>query len=210
MTRVLRRVGKRRQNLGGLPAGRTQGRRLPSLPLLKRLEKLVTTRDLMIVRALASLVILAFCGALSGHAAQPRGSDGGSDLPGMTDPRVTQDNIQQTICRCTWIRSVRPPRDATEAIKPNLAADIHVNTRDYELDHIVPLDISGATLDLRDLMLQPRTGACNAHHKDALERRLRIMLCAGDLTLNGAQHEIATDWRAAYKKWMNGKGCGAQ
>ena len=59
-------------------------------------------------------------------------------------------------------------------------------------------------------MLQPRAGACNARHKDALERRLRIMVCAGDLTLNGAQHEIATDWRAAYKKWINGKGCETQ
>jgi hypothetical protein len=25
-----------------------------------------------------------------------------------------------------------------------------------------------------------------------------------------AAHEIATDWRAAYKKWINGKGCGEQ
>jgi hypothetical protein len=32
----------------------------------------------------------------------------------------------------------------------------------------------------------------------------------GDLTLRGAQHEIATDWRAVYKKWINGKGCGEQ
>jgi hypothetical protein len=166
------------------------------------------TRDLMIVGALFSLVALAFYGALGGHAAPPPGSDGGSDLTGMLDSRVMQNNIQQTICRRTWTRSVLPPRDATEAIKRNLAADIHDNTREYELDHIVPLDLGGAPLDLRNLMLQPRAGACNAHHKDALERRLRIMVCANDLTLNGAQHEIATDWRAAYKKWINSNGCG--
>jgi len=46
--------------------------------------------------------------------------------------------------------------------------------------------------------------------KDDLERGLSIMVCAGDLTLKGAQHEIATDWRAAYKKWIKGKGCGEQ
>jgi hypothetical protein len=63
----------------------------------------------------------------------------------------------------------------------------------------------GAPLDLRNLMLQPLAGSRNAHTKDDLERqlstrRLLIMVCVGDLTLKGAQHEIATDWRAAYKK----------
>src|SRR5215472_14975732 len=57
-------------------------------------------------------------------------------------------------------------------------------------------------------MLQRRAGACNAHMKDDLERKLSIMVCAGDLTLKGAQHKIATDRRAAYKKWIKGKGCG--
>jgi hypothetical protein len=33
------------------------------------------------------------------------------------------------------------------------------------------------------------------------------MVCVGDATLIGAQHEIAMYWRAAHKKWINGKGC---
>jgi hypothetical protein len=66
----------------------------------------------------------------------------------MLDPRVTPDNIQQTICRRTWTKRVRPLRDAAEAIKRNLAMDIHVNTRDYELDHIVPLDLGGRHMDV--------------------------------------------------------------
>jgi hypothetical protein len=41
--------------------------------------------------------------------------------------------------------------------------------------------------------------------KDDLERQLSIMVCAGDRTLKSA-HETATEWRAAYKKWINGKG----
>jgi len=59
----------------------------------------------------------------------------------------------------------------------------------------------GDPLDLRNLMLQPLAGSCNAHAKDDLERQLSTRrVCVGDLTLKGAQHEIATDWRAAYKK----------
>jgi hypothetical protein len=166
------------------------------------------TRDLMIVGALISLVALAFYGALGGHAAPPPGSDGARDLTGMVDPRVTQNNIQTTICRRGWMRAVRPSRNVTDAIKRNLVADMQISPRDYELNHIVPLDLGGAPLDLRNLMLQAWGGACNAHMKDALERQLSIMVCAGDLTLKGAQHEIATDWRAAYKNWVDSKGCG--
>ena len=58
-------------------------------------------------------------------------------------------------------------------------------------------------------MLEPRASACNAHMKDDLERQLSSMVCAGDLTLKGTQHEIGTDWRAVYKKWIDPKGCGS-
>jgi hypothetical protein len=167
-------------------------------------------RDLMIAGALVPLVALAFYGTLGGYAAPPLSSDGASNLTGMIDPRVTQNNIQTNICRRGWTRTVRPSREVIDAIKRNLVADMRVNPRDYELDHIVPLDLGGAPLDLRNLMLRPRAGACNAHQKATLERQLSIMVCAGDVTLNGAQREIATDRRAAYKKWINGKGCGQQ
>jgi hypothetical protein len=68
----------------------------------------------------------------------------------------------------------------TDAIKRNLVADIRVSPRDYELDRIVPLDLGGAPLDLRNLMLQPWGGVCNAHVKDDLERQLSIMVCDSD------------------------------
>ena len=186
-------LGVKCPNLYGRPPGEYT-RPAPS-PAAARMPRTIT-RDLLIVGALVSLVALAFYGALGGHAAPPPGSDGARDLTGMVDPRVTQNNIQTTICRRGWTRTVRPSRDVIDAIKRNLAADMRVSPRDYELDHIVPLDLGGAPLDLRNVRLQPRAGACHAHMKDDLERRLSIMVCAGDLTLKGAQHEIATDWRA--------------
>jgi hypothetical protein len=163
-------------------------------------------RSLAVSIAVIALVGFAFYSTLGNHG-RASNVPPGDDLAGMVDPRVTQDNIQATICRPGWTQAVRPSRDVTDAIKRNLAADMHVRARDYELDHIVPLDLGGAPLDLRNLTLQPWAGACNAHMKDDLERRLSIMVCAGDATLNGARHEIATDWRAAYKKWVNPKGC---
>jgi hypothetical protein len=38
--------------------------------------------------------------------------------------------------------------------------------------------------------------------KDELEDRLRDMVCDGSLDLTEAQHEIATNWITAYKKYF--------
>jgi hypothetical protein len=112
----------------------------------------------------------------------------------MTDPRVTQETIGQTICRRGWDASVRPPASETDAIKHKMLAQLPPGVREkspnYELDHIIPLDLGGAPLDRRNLVLQPRRGPCNAKQRDELVRRLSIMVCAGDVTLTGAQHEI--------------------
>jgi len=46
----------------------------------------------------------------------------------------------------------------------------------------------------------------NAHTKDALEDHLRSMVCNGQLELATAQHEIASNWVAAYKKYFHTRG----
>ena len=38
--------------------------------------------------------------------------------------------------------------------------------------------------------------------KDALERKLHKLVCAGQLDLKTAQREIASDWIEAYKKYV--------
>jgi hypothetical protein len=50
---------------------------------------------------------------MGGAATMPADVD---DLTGMVDPRVTQNNIQTTICRRGWTRSGRPSRDVIDAI----------------------------------------------------------------------------------------------
>jgi hypothetical protein len=141
-------LGVKCPNPDGRPPGEyTRPAPSPAAARMPRKGSRAITRDLMIVGALVSLVALAFYGALGGHAAPPPGSDGARDLTGMVDPRVTQNNIQTTICRRGWTRTVRPSRDVIDAIKRNLAAGMRVSVR---------------------------------------------------------------DWRAAYKKWINCKGCAEQ
>lgn len=76
---------------------------------------------------------------------------------------------------------------------------------DYEIDYLIAPRLGG-TEDLRNLWPEPyRNHAWNAHVKDALEERLHELVCSGQLDLRTAQHDIATDWIAAYKKYFHTK-----
>jgi hypothetical protein len=85
----------------------------------------------------------------------------------------------------------------TEYGMPNAEA------KGYEVDYLITPALGGSD-DLRNLWPQPYSGsAWNAYVKDALEDRLRTLVCAGQLDLATAQHEIAMNWIAAYKKYFH-------
>jgi hypothetical protein len=75
--------------------------------------------------------------------------------------------------------------------------------RAYEVDYLVTPALGGAD-DIRNLWPHSYAAtAWNAQVKDALEDRLREMVCDGSLDLSEAQREIATNWIAAYKKYFH-------
>jgi hypothetical protein len=74
--------------------------------------------------------------------------------------------------------------------------------RAYEVDYLITPELGGAS-DIRNLWPEPYfTTVWNARVKDALEDRLREMVCQGDLDLATAQRDLSTDWIAAYKKYF--------
>jgi len=74
--------------------------------------------------------------------------------------------------------------------------------RAYEVDYLITPSLGGAD-DIRNLWPQPyESGVWNARVKDALEDHLRSLVCEGRVDLATAQHEIATDWIAAYRKYF--------
>jgi hypothetical protein len=74
--------------------------------------------------------------------------------------------------------------------------------RTYEVDYLIPPALGG-TGDPRNLWPQPYSaGVWNARVKDALEDRLRTLVCEGNLDLATAQGDLARDWIAAYKKYF--------
>ena len=75
--------------------------------------------------------------------------------------------------------------------------------RAYEVDYLVTPALGGAD-DIHNLWPHSYSATVwNAQVKDALEDRLREMVCDGSLDLAQAQREIATNWIAAYKKYFH-------
>ena len=70
---------------------------------------------------------------------------------------------------------------------------------DYELDHLIPIAIGGAPLNVRDLWLQPRRGQANAADKNVLAYVLWRLVCEHRVPLQTAQRDISRDWTSAYQ-----------
>ena len=75
--------------------------------------------------------------------------------------------------------------------------------RAYEVDYLVTPALGGAD-DIHNLWPHSYSATVwNAQVKDALEDRLREMVCEGSMDLAEAQREIAGNWIAAYKKYFH-------
>jgi hypothetical protein len=117
--------------------------------------------------------------------------------PGAVDPRVTQENLQTTICVRGYTKTVRPPVAYTDSLKKQQISAYgyaDTNPADYEEDHLVPLELGGHPTDPKNLWPQPRNGAYPAAAKDLLENALHAKVCSGLVTLAAAQTAIARYW----------------
>lgn len=85
-------------------------------------------------------------------------------------------------CRMGYASLHRPPEAVPESIKRQMAADDHrgLPVSAYELDHIVPLELGGSSMNPANLQLQTWD---RARIKDRLENRLHREVCAGDMPL---------------------------
>jgi hypothetical protein len=128
-----------------------------------------------------------------------------AEPPGALFDDVTQSNISTTICISGWTATVRPSTSFTQGVKRKLLREAGIDGSQaihYELDHFVPLALGGHPRSLDNLWLQRWDGEWNAKVKDRLERKLQVMVCAGQLTLRTARAAIEKNWKAAYRKYV--------
>jgi hypothetical protein len=123
--------------------------------------------------------------------------------PGAIDPKVTQELTGSTICVVGYSSSVRPDTSVTNKIKIAQFGAYGLTGQpmsDYELDHLISLELGGCADCVANLWPEPYAGALGAREKDKVENYLHQAVCKGQITLAEAQREIATDWTAVYKE----------
>lgn len=118
--------------------------------------------------------------------------------PGVVDPTKTVD----VLCAVGYsTKAVRPPVSYTDNLKVQQMQAYHRSgtTRDYEEDHLVPLEMGGAPMDPHNLWPEPWNGVYGAHIKDSVENASKKYVCQGDrLTasqrLLEVQRGFETNW----------------
>lgn len=117
--------------------------------------------------------------------------------PGSINQDVTQENIYQTVCKKGYTKTIRPPVNYTENLKIEQIKEYgypDTSLRDYEEDHLIPLELGGNPSDPKNLWPEPLN---TAHQKDEIENLCNKKVCNEVLNLEEAQKEIASNWQAA-------------
>jgi len=131
---------------------------------------------------------------------------GRCEPPILPDPKLTPgDALDVTVADISVPGYTKKVRNVPEEVKRRVYAEYGILThapREYEVDHLIPLEIGGNN-SIKNLWPQSYiTQPWNAHVKDVLENRLHLLVCSGKLDLKTAQQEIAGNWIEAYKKYV--------
>ena len=158
----------------------------------------------------AAIVITATVGLAACGAATYSESSGLPNTmltPGAVNPAINQNNIDQTICVSGWTKTVRPPVSYTNSLKYkqlhegyNLGGD--TNMKDYEEDHIVPLEVGGNPSSPLNLFPEPRNIRLNSYLKDQLENEIHLLVCHHQLSLKAGQAVFLNNWEDGYRKYV--------
>jgi len=140
-------------------------------------------------------------------SAQAPGLPNSKLTPGATNPAVTQSTIGSTICVIGYTKTIRPPVSYTNKLKYdqlhsgyNVNGDL--NMRDYEEDHLIPLEVGGHPSSPLNLFPQYYKTSAGARYKDKLENKMHLLVCSGRITLKAAQAVFRGDWTAGYRKYV--------
>jgi hypothetical protein len=128
------------------------------------------------------------------------------DLP---DPVLTPGAIMTSdvaaVCTPGYAKS---SRHVAGKVKARVYAEYGIASHqpgEYEIDHLISLELGGSN-DIKNLWPESyQTEPWNAHVKDKLEDRLHHLVCTGQMRIEEAQQAIASDWVAAYLRWIGGE-----
>ena len=118
-------------------------------------------------------------------------------------PGATLDVTAADICVPGYSKKVR---NVPAAVKRQAYALYAVRTHEpgeYEVDHLISLELGGSN-SIKNLWPESfRTHPWNAYVKDALENDLHRRVCAGTMELSKAQYVIAHNWVIGYRIYVH-------
>ncbi len=152
----------------------------------------------MIVACILTVRHYTAMGAVFPHVASDRGV---LPNPTLTPGAARRASLEQ-VCSLSQEEVIKP---VSPAEKERVFAEYGISSahaEQYEVDYLITPGLGGYD-DIRNLWPEPyETAKWNAHMKDALEERLHEMVCSHQLDLSVAQVAIATNWIAAYQKYV--------
>lgn len=158
-------------------------------------------------RRLGWVLAAAACGllALVSYIGRTNRSPRHAPVVSIPDSRLTPGAAllanRQTICAQANVKNKPVP----VALQRKVFEEYGVvgEPRAYEVDYLITPALGGAE-DIHNLWPHSYSATLwNAQVKDALEDRLREMVCDGSLDLTEAQRAIAGNWIDAYKKYFH-------
>jgi hypothetical protein len=119
----------------------------------------------------------------------------------LPDPACSPGAVLTTdahvICVAGYTKTVR---DVPISEKKEVFAEYGIDWAQhsgYEVDHIISLELGGSN-DISNLYPESFTIQYGAHTKDQFENYLHDQICSGNMPVEEAQKEIATDWLQYY------------
>jgi hypothetical protein len=118
-------------------------------------------------------------------------------------PGATLKVTREQVCTPGYTEKARRVSSKTKAFVFK-EYGLPYDTAHYEVDHLIALEVGGANT-ANNLWPEPYAGSMGAKAKDRLENKLHKMVCSGQIPLAKAQHEMATDWASAYRRYVLSK-----
>jgi hypothetical protein len=179
--------------LAELAAGERREPPLPLFPLSFARTAAVCLGT--VVLATAAIVFLT-------HSSRYDRTSGAIPEANLT-PGATRTATRADVCRSDAEQGARViPASVRQKVFETYGLP-HARPDAYEVDYLITPELGGSG-DIRNLWPEPYASTVwNAHVKDALEDRLHEMVCDGTLDLQTAQHDIASNWITAYKKYFH-------
>lgn len=124
----------------------------------------------------------------------------------LPDPKLTPGVARSDVTAADLCphADTRALRHVTLSMHKAVFAAYHVpwaRHAQFEDDHLISLELGGSN-DNANRWPEPYARKWNARIKDKLENKLHALVCAGTIPLAQAQHEIASDWVSAYRKYL--------